>query len=59
MLWISGAKRLSNIETGPETKRCGERTNHGKPLLRKVRRRYVGAEAIGHENQGFQAPDTP
>ena len=45
--------RLNENELGPKTKRYFERTSDGKLLLRKVLGRYVGAEAVEREKQGF------
>ena len=49
--------KLNENEPGRKTQRYFERTNDGKLLLRKVLGRYVGAEVMEREKQGFSAPD--
>ena len=54
---LGAVVKLNENEPGPKTKRYFERTSDGKLLLRKVLRRYVGADAVEREKQGFSAPD--
>ena len=54
---LGAVVRLNENEPGRKTKRYFERTNDGKLLLRKVLGRYVGAEVMEREKQGFSAPD--
>lgn len=54
---LGAVVKLNENEPGPKTRRYFERTNDGKRLLRKVLGRYVGAEAVEREKQGFSAPD--
>ena len=49
--------QLNENEPGSKTKRYFQKTNDGKLLLRKVLGRYVGAEVMEREKQGFAAPD--
>ena len=54
---LGAVVKLNENEPGPKSKRYFERTSDGKRLLRKVLGRYVGAEAVEREKQGFSAPD--
>ena len=54
---LGAVVKLNENEPGRKTRRYFERTNDGKLLLRKVLGRYVGAEVMEREKQGFSAPD--
>ena len=54
---LDNVVRLNENEPGRKTTRYFERTNDGKLLLRKVMERYVSADAVKREKQGFSAPD--
>ena len=49
--------RLNENEPGRKTQKYFSRTNDGKLLLRRVLERYVTADAVEREKQGFSAPD--
>ena len=54
---LSAAPRLDENEAGPKAAKYYSQTRDGKIVLRKLMARYLPAEIVDGEKQGFSAPD--
>jgi len=54
---LTKVSKLNENEPGAKRAKYFQRTNDGKVLLRRMMSRYVPAEVIEREKQGFSAPD--